>query len=122
MNDQALRLTARILVSIWALWWVFFAVASSAGPHMSMSPTLLIPASIVLALILTVAVAWLWPTAGGILLIAESLFVIGLWLSGFFHPRFSSGIVSVIAVLAIPPLIAGILLLLSRDRAQMHPA
>jgi hypothetical protein len=106
------RALALGLGSLWAAWWTFFAVASSAGTVLHKGqPFSPVPVAIVLMLLITVALAWRWSTAGGALFTTFGLFL--LWASLYFFHNSPATTWFLVLTLALPPLIAGLLLLLA---------
>jgi hypothetical protein len=100
---------ARILSLAWAAWWLFFAVASGIAEGSSTSGVimhaLLGPPAV--AFLVVAILAWRWERLGGVLLVATG---IGMGIAHYTmaHGRF---LVATL-LLAIPPLIAGLLFLI----------
>jgi hypothetical protein len=95
-------------------FWRWFGIASAASEGLGAGnwvAHILGPGGTLLA---TAAIAWRWPSAGGVLLILEGLVVaIGypMMVSGRFPV---TTIVFVLLTMAVPPMVAGGLLLFAR--------
>ncbi len=96
----------------WALFWVFFETAEALGSHQFGQAILF-----VVVMFGPVAVGWKWPTAGGAMLLAAGIAGIAMftpmWARRFDLAQF----LLLFAMMPLPPLAAGTLLLLSRKRA-----
>jgi hypothetical protein len=107
---SAMRALPLGLGTAWAVWWTFFAVASSAGNWIAgrelFSP---FPVVIVLALLVSITLAWRWSMIGGALLSAIGLLL--LWASLYFFNNPASTTWFLVLTLSLPPLISGLLLL-----------
>jgi hypothetical protein len=111
-----MRALALGLGTLWAAWWTFFAVASSVGNVIGKEGESFsaVPVMIVLALLVSVVVAWRWPRAGGALFAALGLFLLWASVSFFNNPPTTTWFL--VLTLAVPPFIAGLLLLADRWR------
>ncbi len=106
-----LRLSAVITLALWAAWWLFFAVASSVSEHGGHWKDAFGIYTLVLLLLIGVpTVAWRRPGLGAWLLLAESLFL--FWFVLFFAHNPLNTTLFLVLTLALPPLAAGVLLLL----------
>jgi hypothetical protein len=104
------RTMALFLGILWAAWWVFFTVASSAGEVIGRGqPLSPVPFLVVLALLVIVGLAWRWTLIGGILFAALGLFL--LWASLYFFHNSASTTWFLILTLAAPPFLVGMMLL-----------
>jgi hypothetical protein len=109
---------ALVLALLWAAWWIFFGLASGIGEGMSLGGILIhaaLPGGIML---ISVAVAWMWKLVGGELLVLEGIIVLigyPIMVSNRFGLR---TIVFVMLTMALPPLLAGILLVTSRHKPR----
>jgi hypothetical protein len=108
--------SARLLALVWALFWVWFGLASGIAEGGGFRYTLIhtaLPGLVFLAIAL---LAWRWEALGGTALVVIGLAVLVgyplLWGSRF--PL--STVVQVVATMALPPMGAGILLLRHRCR------
>ncbi|RJP72928.1 MAG: hypothetical protein C4524_15440 [Candidatus Zixiibacteriota bacterium] len=98
-------------MAVWFGFWAWFGIASGIGEGGSnLIFHLIFP---VLVFALPVAVVWKWEFAGALLLTALGL-VIAVGYPFMFHNLLPWVIVTTDLMLALPPLAAGILLLLSR--------
>ena len=98
---------ARAIAVAWAGWWTFFTVAEAIHEPLE---ALVTHGWMVLLMWGAIALAWKYPAAGGVVLIAEGLFVVSCFLVGWLPSR--SGYVGfVILTLAVPPILAGLMLL-----------
>jgi hypothetical protein len=104
--------TARSVSLLWGGWWTFFGIASGIGEGLPVVGVFVHAAVPGLIFLFTALIAWAWELVGGFLLIAESLAVfIGY---PFLFRGFSVGVMLLaMALLGLPPLISGILFLIS---------
>ena len=103
MSIRWTTLIARAILVAWAAFWTWFCIASAIGEKEGWVGALMhqVPAAI---MVLSTVIGWRWPRAGGALLIAEGIYVAsGQWV----RPH-----LQLFAMLGLPPLIAGILLLI----------
>ena len=105
---------ARVICGLWAGFWIFFAVASSADDFDSRGSAslggLLIPLGLTVLLLLLALTAWRWVKVGRIVLPLAGLAVL------FAYPIMVKGFpvstkVLVMTTLGLPPLSAGVLLI-----------
>ena len=123
MDTNKLRWLARIIVVVWAGFWTFFAVASAMGPQgVSRSGTLWPVATALLIFVGTAVLAWRWETPAAILLLVEGLFVCSAYATGYYHARYVSQAVFVLSTLALPPVVAALLLLVCGHGSVGHHA
>jgi hypothetical protein len=111
-----LRYTGRILALLWALLWVFFGAASGFAEGGGLSGMFVHTAMPGLLFLISALVAFKWEFLGGILLMLEGLAVLiryPFMARGFALPT----VVFVLLTMALPPIVAGILIFLSRRRA-----
>jgi hypothetical protein len=107
---------ARVITGLWAGFWIFFAVASSAADFNSRGGAslggLLIPVGFTALLILLALTAWRWIRIGRIALPVAGLAVMIAYplVAGDFH---ISTKLFVMAALGLPPLTAGLLLIIA---------
>lgn len=107
------RYLARAVALIWAGWWVLFGLASAFSEGISPTGVLLHTAVPGLIFLLSAVIAWRWDVIGRNLLIGEGLLIF------IAYPAVALGQISLISIvvvlitMALPPLIAGILLRLS---------
>jgi len=94
--------TGRIVLTVWAAFWIWFNVAAGIGEMSELGPIALLPHGLMAAVILgACVVAWRWRLVGGILLLA---------LAALFAGVFGFGVA---AILLAPPTLAGLLLIAS---------
>ncbi|MFQ5814114.1 MAG: hypothetical protein ACE5I2_13140 [Anaerolineae bacterium] len=113
------RSTARVLMIIAIVFWLWFGIGSAyverAGPF-NWLMHILVPGGI---FILSTLAAWRWEGIGGALLVLEGLaalsFIVRTFLWGSFTP---STLVLMCLTLGLPPLAAGILFLLYWQRSR----
>jgi len=106
------RPTARILMVIAVVFWLWFGVGSAyverAGP-VNWLMHVLVPGGI---FILSTLVAWRWPGIGGTLLVLEGIAALGFIGRAFLQGRFTASTLTLMCLtLGLPPLAAGILFL-----------
>jgi hypothetical protein len=108
-TSQLLLYTARVLGLLWAGFWLFFGIASAVGEELRLSGIMmhiLFPGLVFLGIAL---LAWRWPNHGVFVFVMIGLFVlIGYPIMMKHFPL--STIIFVELTMALPPLIAGILL------------
>ncbi len=107
---------ARVITGLWAGFWIFFVVASSADDFKSRGDAslgpLLIPIAFIVILLLLAFTAWRWVKIGRIALPAAGLAVfIAYPLAANGFPFLTKAFV--MATLGLPPLSAGALLIAS---------
>jgi hypothetical protein len=108
------RSTARILMVIAIVFWLWFGIGSAyverAGP-VNWLMHILVPGGI---FILSTLVTWCWPSIGGTLLVLESIVALGFIVRAFLWGKFTTSTLTLMCLtLSLPPLVAGILFLLS---------
>jgi hypothetical protein len=105
-----LRVAALILASLWAGLWTLFEGAEAAGSRQFGQAALLL-----MVMVGAVAIAWRWPLAGGILLILEALAAVVLFAPMWLRRMDGGECVLLFSTMCAPPLIAGLMLILSRS-------
>lgn len=115
---KVMRLSARLVLVLWAGFWIFFVVGSAIGgggaPPVTSSESLkgiLTAVGVVLVCSSAVYFAWRPPRVAGISSILIGILVTGAYLS---ISRFES----VLSLIALPPLLSGILFLMSSRRPR----
>ena len=108
------RSTARILMIIAIVFWLWFGIGSAyverAGP-VNWLMHVLVPGG---TFILSTLVAWRWPAIGGTLLVLEGAVALGFIVRAFLQGRFTASTLTLMCLtLGLPPLAAGILFLFS---------
>ncbi len=106
---------ARVTSGLWAGFWVFFFVASTAAEIESRGVTpsvLLVPASLTLLLIALALTAWIWTGVGRIALTITGLAVLAGYPFVAGNLPLSTKIFTT-ATLGLPPLSAGLLLIIA---------
>ena len=109
-----INFSARVISGLWAGFWIFFAVASSAADFNSRGSAslggLLIPLSFTIILLLLALTAWKWVKVGRIVLplAGVAAFIAYPIIAKNFT---ASTKVFVMAALGLPPLSAGVLLI-----------
>lgn len=113
-----MRLSARLIVVLWACLWILFAVGSAIGDgrnnDIRASESLkgiLTVAAIVLVCVGAIYLAWRRPIVAGISEILIGIAAMGAYLS-ISRPS------SVMLIIGLPPLLAGILFLISSIHRQ----
>jgi hypothetical protein len=117
-REKSLRYAGRGIGLAWAMFWTMFGLASGIGEGMNVLGVLLHMAFPGLAFLASVAVAWKWEAPGGVLLLAEGVLVLLLYALLFTTMAFRS-VIFIYSAMALPPLVAGALLLLSLRRPTM---
>jgi hypothetical protein len=103
----------RILALLWGGWWTFFGVACGIGEGMGFGGTLihaLVPGGIFLAMAL---ISFTWTSTGGYALLGTGIvMLVGYPLLTVSNSQLSPvTILQVLLMIAVPPLLAGALLL-----------
>lgn len=116
-----LRWAGRILALAVAVFWLWWGVGSAYVEGFSWM-SLLAHSLPGLLILISTLVAWRWETRGGFFLVGVALLVTAflLWAisrGGYRGPAFQMGIM-VWLTMALPPLLSGVLLLLSSRRAR----
>lgn len=118
------RWIARILSLVWAGFWVYFGLASGISEPTTergkLMDVLIHTAVPGLVFLVSALIAWWWQAVGGVLLLVEGLVIAVGYLLMTQHSRFSLLTKSQVdLMLALPPLVSGILFLAaSRMAAQ----
>jgi hypothetical protein len=118
MSAEWTRWTARLLALAWSGGWLFFGLASGIGERLQPAGVLLhglLPGGFFLV---TTLVAWRWESIGGALLVIEGIAVLVAYPI-LFHRMTTETILFVLVTMALPPLVAGLLLL---SPGQRQPA
>ena len=117
MASKRLRLVALSLGLAWACWWVFFATAEAFADRNFTGDIIFF-----VAMLGAVALAWKRPVAGGMLFLAESLASMIMYIPMWWRRFHLAGTLLMFAWMCLPPLAAGILLLVARRRVRTgHP-
>jgi hypothetical protein len=107
------RSTARILMIIAIVFWLWFGIGSAYIEGMGLLNWvmhILVPGGI---FILSTLVAWRWPAIGGVLLVLEGTAALGFIVRAFLWGRFTASTLALMCLtLGLPPLAAGILFLI----------
>lgn len=120
MASRWVRPAAWTIILLVTAFWLWFGIASAVGERLGAGnwlAHLLVPGGLLVA---TAVVAGRWPAAGAALLIAEGLVVaVGYPLT--FGQRFPvSTVIFVLLTMAVPPVVAGALLLIGRHQQAAH--
>lgn len=92
--------TGRVVMTVWAAFWIWFNVAAGIGEVSELGPAALVPHGLMAAIILAAcAVAWRWRLIGGITL---------LFLAALFAAVFGFDVAT---ILLFPPVAAALLLI-----------
>jgi len=119
MHTESLRRVALAFGTAWACWWVFFATAEAIAGHRFAGALVFS-----IAMFAAVVCAWKWPIVGAALFMAEGLVSILLYTEMWWRRFHLGGTLLMFAWMPLPPIIAGVLLLLWQRRArprQRHP-
>ena len=122
MSPRWMRPLARTLIVLVTAFWLWFGIASAFAEGLgalNWIGHIVVPGGV---LIVTALVAWRWPIAGASLLIAEGLFVAIAYPLTFGRrfPLFTT--VMIWLTMALPPMVAGVLLLVDRRAARAQLA
>ncbi len=105
---------SRALAVLWACFWIWFGLASGIGEKLPLLGVLIHTAVPGLFFGLLTGIAWRWPRAGGIVLLAAGVAVSIVYPIMFARmPAQTRNFV--LLTMAAPPLVSGVLLLARRD-------
>jgi hypothetical protein len=113
-----MRHIGRGLALLWAGWWCFFGLASGLSEGLTAAGVLVHTAVPGLVFLVSAFVPWRWEALGAVLLLVEGIVVLiayPVMVSGRFP---LSTIVFVSLTMALPPLVAGVLLLADWRRGR----
>ena len=106
-QSRIFKYIARIIALVWAGWWVFFGLASGIGEGLDPIGVVIHTAVPGLIFLVLAIIAWLRQDIGGALLVLAGLVIMVI------YPLMARGSLSIstilvaMALLALPPLIAG---------------
>ena len=113
------RSTARVLMIIAIVFWLWFGIGSAYVENTGLFNWLmhiLVPGGV---FILSALVAWRWEGIGGALLVLEGLVALGFIVRAFLLGSFTASILVLMCLtLGLPPLAAGVLFLLCWQRSK----
>jgi hypothetical protein len=119
-KTKRIRSLAKSLALVWALWWIFFGVAYAVGQKFSQQAVLVLLVFPLLFLGSAMLPRFSERTGGIVLLLEGLMILIGYpWFTYGRVPLFA--IVAVLFMLALPPLISGVLLLAAGRRKPGAP-
>ena len=108
---------ALVLALVWGCWRIFFGIAARIGGKLGFIVTVIHAAVAGLIFLATAAVALKWRPAGAILLVLEGLAAC-VFYSLMALPRFPVlRILPTVLAVALPPLVAGTMVLVTRCKA-----
>ena len=108
---NGVRIAAGILVLLWGGWWTFFGAACAVSEKAGLWGALLHASLPGLIFLVSAAIVWRWEGIAGIVLIIEGA-VVAVAYPILTYGRFPAAtIFFVLATMALPPLVAGALLL-----------
>jgi len=118
MSPRWMRPLAWTVIVVVTAFWLWFGIASAVAERLgalNWIGHIVVPGGV---LVVTALVAWRWPIVGASLLIAEGLFVAIAYPLTFGRrfPLFTT--VMVWLTMALPSMIAGVLLLVDRRAAR----
>lgn len=117
MHMHWMRPLGLAVVTAWALFWTFFAVAESTSDHNA------VPGAIAACVIAGSGIlAWHRTAIGGILVLAEGLVLTLAYPTGLLNAQSATQMAFVTVALALPPMIGGALLLNDRRASATHAA
>lgn len=116
MTSKHLRYVGMSLGAAWACWWVFFELAEAFGDRQFVQAILF-----VIAMFGALVIAWKWPLTGAILFLAEGAVSIAMFTPAWVHHFRLAQFLLLFAMMPLPPLAAGVLLLASRRSPPVAP-
>ena len=108
MSSRHLRSVAMALALAWACWWVFFEVAEGIGDRQFGQAIVF-----VVAMFGAVIIAWRWPVIGAMVFLLEGVLSAAIFAPHWAHRFRVHEFLVMFAMMPLPPLAAGVLLLLS---------
>ena len=115
MAAKRLRHVALALGASWACWWVFFETAEGIGERQFGQAILFL-----VVMFGAVAVAWKWPAVGAALFLAEGIAAVVMFAPAWARQWRLAQFLMLFAMMPLPPLAAGVLLLVSRHKARLQ--
>ena len=103
----------RLVTAAWAVFWLWFGVASAPHEGLPWQGVTLYALRPGLIFVAIVAIAWLWPRPGGVLLIVTGFLLAALYGIYYGHMPTSTKLF-VLSTIALPPLVGGLILLWPR--------
>ena len=116
---QPREYAAHILALVWALFWTWFGLASGIAEGGDTKAVLIHAAAPGLMFLALVLFAFRWERFGGRALVAIGVLVAVLYPVVFGGRIRAETVIMVLATMAIPPLLAGILMLHKAARHSM---
>ena len=104
------RWLVRLLTAAWALFWLWFGVASAIHERLPWQGVTLYALRPGLIFVAIVVIAWLWPRPGGVLLVVTG-FVLAAWYGIYYGHMPTNTKLFVLSTIALPPLLGGLILL-----------
>lgn len=108
MTARRLRRVALALGAAWASWWVFFATAESIASQQYGGAIV-----VIVEMFGTLVIAWKWPRIGSVLFLLACAASIAMFTPMWIRRFNPVQVLILFAMMPLPPLAAGILLLLS---------
>jgi len=115
MAAKRLRYVALALGAAWACWWVSFETAEGIGQRQFGQAILFL-----VIMFGAVALAWKWPAIGAALFLAEGIAAIVMFAPAWARHFHLGQFLLLFAMMPLPPLAAGALLLVSRRAARLQ--
>ncbi len=113
MRSRLVRhLTARVLTLAWAAFWLWFGMGWAVHEHLPWYRIALSAFQPGLLFFALAAIGWIYPRWGGALLVLVG-FALASWYGIYFGHMPTATKLFVLATIALPPLVSGLLLLWS---------
>ena len=109
---------ARAVALIWAGWWIYFGVASAIFERFNLLGILIYATKPGLIFLVSAIIAWRWQVIGSIVLMLEGFLILIVYPVMYRHLSLST-IIFTLLTLALPPLTAGFLFLVSWRKLKM---
>jgi hypothetical protein len=113
---EPLIYAGRAVSLLWGGFWLFFAIASAVDDSAHLLVGLVYAFGLGGVVFGTACAAWKWPRVGGMALVAEGLLTGSLMASGTLRQNSLYNTVFLLATLVLPPVAAGLMLLLGSGR------
>jgi hypothetical protein len=111
--DRLMIYGARLIITLWAIFWTWLGLTSSLGEKLPPSSLSLHAAVPALVFVLLLLLAWWTPLLSGWLLLLIGILIVAAYPIAFRHLPVNA-VVFVLLTMALPPLTAGLLFLIDR--------
>lgn len=117
-GTSKVRWVALGLALAWSLFWTLFGLLSGIGEGIGFIGTVIHAAVPGLIFLFAVVISWRWTIVGSILLLIEGLIVLIGYPVMTFDRISIATIIFILFTMALPPLVAGVLLVLHWQKSK----